>query len=220
MAFNVVLGGQTFTEAVAGTHKGKVPRDRAVCREYPFVFLISYFLSDYNLLMSTVLTCSEDGDIIGTIDKAEAHTGDGILHRAFSVFVFSPDGTQVLIQQRASGKLFAGLWANACCSHPRGEGSLEEEAMRRLQEECGFSCALHTKASFVYQAADPSGNGGEYEYDTVLTGKVDPSVALRPDPAEIAEIRWVDIDDLRIDLDENPERYAPWFAPALFEALS
>lgn len=42
----------------------------------------------------------------------------GLLHRAFSVFLFDESG-RLLLQQRADEKItFANMWTNTCCSHP------------------------------------------------------------------------------------------------------
>ena len=85
---------------------------------------------------------------IGTMDKAEAHR-IGRLHRAFSVFIVH--GGKMLLQRRNSKKYHSGgLWANACCSHPRKGESLEAAAARRLSEELGISCAVTELFSFVY----------------------------------------------------------------------
>ena len=75
-----------------------------------------------------------NGQAIGTMDKMAAHRC-GVLHRAFSVFIFNAKG-QLLLQQRAFNKYHSGgLWTNTCCSHPRpGEFTLDA-AHRRLQEE-------------------------------------------------------------------------------------
>lgn len=89
-------------------------------------------------------------NVTGSCGKQEAHE-KGLLHRAFSIFIFrkilkdNPDGTrtfhvQLLIQRRAAGKYHsAGLWANSCCSHPRKNESMEEAIVRRLTEETGLT---------------------------------------------------------------------------------
>jgi isopentenyl-diphosphate delta-isomerase len=49
----------------------------------------------------------------------------------------------------------------------------------------------------------------------VLLGRVPAGAALRADPAEIDDVRWVSLDDLRQELHEDPARYAPWLAGVL-----
>ena len=138
-----------------------------------------------------------------------------MLHKAFSIFVFTPDRSKLLIQKRAPGKLFGNLWANTCCSHPREELPLEEEAAKRLQEECGFRCALTIHSSFIYRAHDPEGRGEEHELDTILIGEAEESVELDPDPEEITEMKWIAVTDLNADMQSHPNLYAPWFHQAL-----
>lgn len=169
-----------------------------------------------------VVVCDRDGTPTGTAGVLEAHQGAGILHKAFSIFVFRNEGTEVLLQQRSRHKrLFALRWANTCCSHPSpADGLLADTAARRLREELGFSVPVREAGSFVYRATDPNGDLSEYEHDTVLIGEAGDDVWVKPDPAEIADWRWVAVADLQRDLRENAERYAPWLPEALRIALS
>jgi isopentenyl-diphosphate delta-isomerase len=82
---------------------------------------------------------------------------------------------------------------------------------RRLREELGIACALHEAGALVYQAEDPGGRGAEHEYDVLLVGAVDPATPVHADRAEVAEWRWVNVEDLQKDLRRSPETYAPWF---------
>jgi isopentenyl-diphosphate delta-isomerase len=166
--------------------------------------------------MKHVVLCDEHGNSSGTMEIVAAHQGEGTLHRAFSVFVFRNGGSELLLQQRSAAKpLFPLLWANTCCSHPQQDEGIAESAEKRLQEEMGFTCPLKEIASFVYQARDPSGKGAEHEYDTVLMGMAPDDVAIEPDPAEVADWRWVNLEELQIELDETPELFAPWFPEAV-----
>jgi isopentenyl-diphosphate Delta-isomerase len=162
----------------------------------------------------TVILCDDRGRPTGTADLLEAHTGQGRLHLAFSVYVFKPDHRSILIQQRAGGKMLWPLvWANACCSHPRPGESPTEAGRRRLKEELGIDCDLKVGPAFVYRADDPAGRGVEHEYDILLTGTTDADPV--PDPNEVAAWQWMDVDALRKDMRERPERYAPWFHQGL-----
>ena len=87
----------------------------------------------------------------GTMEKMEAHR-KGLLHRAFSVFVFNQQG-DLLLQQRAVNKYHSGgLWTNTCCSHPAPGQKTEDAAVRRLREEMGFSTPLEEIFQFTYQS--------------------------------------------------------------------
>ena len=159
-----------------------------------------------------VVLCNDEGVPQGVCPIPEAHEGEGQLHLAFSVFVFRNDGSELLIQQRSEKKpLFPLIWANTCCSHPQDGDDIVASGEKRLQEECGFSLPLYEFVSFVYKAPDPHGNGTEFEHDTILLGQVSDTIELNPDPSEIAQLRWVSIEELQHDMRENPTKYAPWF---------
>ena len=148
---------------------------------------------------------------IGYGEKMDIHKR-GLLHRAFSVFLF--DGDQVLIQRRAEGKYHsAGLWANTCCSHPRAGETVYDAAVRRLYQECGIeNDALREAGHFVYRAVFPNGLT-EYEVDHVLVGKY--AGPFCPDPEEASELRYVPLSELKQDMLTSPEKYAAWFFTAL-----
>lgn len=153
-----------------------------------------------------VILVDADDNIIGTMQKMEAHI-KGRLHRAFSVFVFNTRG-ELLLQQRAFDKYHsAGKWTNTCCSHPRfGEETLDA-AHRRLKEEMGMSCQLGHEFSFVYQAEMPEGIS-ENEYDHVFFGISDE--LPEPNPSEVAAYRYIDMKELKADMQLNPDRYTAW----------
>jgi isopentenyl-diphosphate delta-isomerase len=159
-------------------------------------------------MQDQLIRVDKNDNELGFIDKAEAHDGRGILHRAFSIVIWNSAG-KMLIQKRSPHKrLWANHWANACCSHPRKGERLEEASHRRLKEELGFDTELEEIFSFVYQATFED-KGSEYEYDHVLMGSYDGEVM--PDPDEIAEYKWIQAEELQKDIEENPGVYAPWF---------
>lgn len=170
--------------------------------------------------MNSILLCDENGTLTGSADRAEAHAGKGMLHRAFSVFVFRRNGTELLIQRRSDRKtLFPLLWANTCCSHLREGEEVVAAGEQRLQDELGVSCVLTAGPSFVYRAEDPQGKGSEYEYDTILTGEVTDDPTVTPNPEEIADWKWVTLTKLGEDIAANPKQFAPWFILGLAIAL-
>ncbi len=137
----------------------------------------------------------------------EAHQ-KAVLHRAFSVFVLNDKG-ETMLQQRAAHKYHSPLlWTNTCCSHQRiGETNLEA-GRRRLQEEMGFVTELSELFSFIYKA--PFDNGlTEHELDHVLLGHFNGAPDINPE--EVASWKWMSLDKISKDLDENPESYTAWF---------
>ncbi|SOD62550.1 isopentenyl-diphosphate delta-isomerase [Streptomyces zhaozhouensis] len=157
-----------------------------------------------------------DGGPTGSATVADAHTAPGRLHRAFSVLLLDTEG-RMLLQRRAAVKTrFALRWANACCGHPTPGDSLIEDAALRLREEIGVrDTALHRAGVYVYRAEDPATGRVEHEYDHVLVGRVPVGAELRPDPEEVAEVRWVAPGLLRDELAETPDRFAPWLGGVL-----
>ena len=172
--------------------------------------------------MNRTVTLTDDaGTALGEMDLLAAHTNGGTLHRAISVYIFDAKKTLILLQQRSLEKfLFAGIWANACCSHPFSGESAIAAGERRLMEEMGFTCSLTEGSTFVYRAEDPQGEGVEHEYDIILTGTSDPAMPIKPDPKEVADWKWVKINELQADMQKNPTLYAPWFHLGLPKALS
>lgn len=150
-----------------------------------------------------------DGDdqVIGYDTKAACHDGDGKLHRAFSVFLFNPRG-ELLLQQRAAGKrLWPGIWANSCCSHPRkGEETLDA-AHRRVREELNAESSVRFLFKFEYHARWQD-LGSEHELCHVFAGPWQGEVQVNP--TEIAATRWISPDDLDRELRERPAPYSPW----------
>ncbi len=169
----------------------------------------------------TVIATDESGNDLGDIGLLAAHTGTGMLHKAFSVYVFSENGKELLIQKRSDKKmLWPLIWANTCCSHPHREETSEKAGQRRLQEELGFTVSLSEGLSFVYRALDPSGKGVEHEYDTILTAKMAKNIVVQPNPDEVAEWKWIDLQSLQADMQEKKDLYAPWFHLGLPKAIS
>jgi isopentenyl-diphosphate Delta-isomerase len=158
--------------------------------------------------MNDMVVLVDENDIhTGLMPKLEAHE-QGLLHRAFSVFLFNTRG-EMLLQKRAADKYHsAGLWSNACCSHPRPGERTADAAKRRLAEEMGMSCELTEVFCFIYKAALEN-NLTEYEFDHVFAGVTDNVPA--PDDAEVADWRYMNMADLETALANNPQEYTAWF---------
>lgn len=153
-----------------------------------------------------ILVDEQDREI-GSMHKADAHRGSGVLHRAFSLFVFNPAG-ELLLQQRADAKrLWGGYWSNTCCSHPRRGETLDYAVHRRLREELGFDTALDFLFKFQYQAQFDA-DGAEHELCSVYVGRGEGPVRVNPN--EIAAVRWIAPDALEREMAVETH-FTPWF---------
>ncbi len=155
-----------------------------------------------------LILVNDNDDIIGYKSKAECHDGDGILHRAFSIFIFN-SSKQVLMQKRSIKKrLWPLFWSNSCCSHPRKSEDNEFATQRRLKEELG----IHTPLKFIFKFqyhAKLDNKGAEHENCSVYIGKTDKEIIANPD--EIAEWKFFDLSELADELLRHPESFTPWF---------
>lgn len=166
--------------------------------------------------MEKVVLVDMDDNEIGQEEKMAAHE-KGLLHRAFSVFLFR--GNEILIQKRASSKYHCGgLWTNTCCSHPRKGETVTEAAIRRLKEEMGINLSKVKEVdSIIYHY--PFENGlTEFEFDHLLVGEYDGT--WKCDPNEVDDVKWVSLDFLKEDIRRNTKAYTPWFVIALHRILS
>ena len=154
-----------------------------------------------------VILVDERDQELDTMEKMEAHK-KGLLHRAFSVFIFDTGG-RMLLQQRAEKKYHGGLlWTNACCSHPFPAERVEDAALRRLNEELGFGTELKKIFAFVYKA-QVENDLIEHEYDHVFAGEYEG--AIHPDPNEVAATAYYTVEEIEAMLEEQPSAFTSWF---------
>ncbi|MGJ1304865.1 isopentenyl-diphosphate Delta-isomerase [Sphingobacterium thalpophilum] len=155
-----------------------------------------------------VILVDSNDKMIGSMEKYEAHE-KGLLHRAFSVFLFN-DQDELLLQQRALSKYHCGgLWTNSCCSHQRLEESNIEAAKRRLMEELGITAtALQDVFSFVYKAQFDNGLT-EHEFDYVLFGKFNGTPEINEE--EVATTKYMNQQEIQNEIQRSPEQFTPWF---------
>lgn len=155
-----------------------------------------------------LILVDHDDREIGFLSKAASHDGSGVLHRAFSLFLFNEDG-ELLLQKRGSGKrLWPGFWSNSCCSHPRRGESMVVATRRRLRDELNIEAQLEFVYKFAYTAAFGTA-GSENELCHVYLGSIDNSV--RPNDHEIDSIRFVRPQELTREQTESPAQFTPWF---------
>ena len=159
------------------------------------------------MIEEQIILVDKDDKQVGLMSKLEAHE-KGVLHRAFSIFIFNSK-YELLLQKRASSKYHSGgLWTNTCCSHPReGEDTLDA-ANRRLNEEMGIKTSLRKVYDFIYKA-ELDNQLTEHEFDHVFYGVFDNDPILNKDEAE--DFKWVDMETLNNDIIKDEDNYTVWF---------
>lgn len=157
--------------------------------------------------LEEVVLVDKNGSPIGAMEKLEAHK-KGLLHLAFSVFIFNAKG-QLLLQQRALTKYHsAGLWTNTCCSHPRPGENILKAAKRRLVEEMGITSELTLNGFFTYCTHFENGLT-EHEYDYVYTGVSDAKPILNKE--EVGNYKWQSMESIRQEIKDSPKKFTSWF---------
>lgn len=170
--------------------------------------------------MQEVILVNENDEQIGTMEKLQAHR-EGLLHRAFSIFLFN-DNNEMLLQQRAATKYHSpNHWTNSCCSHPAPGESLEQATARRLKEECGLSnIKLQQQFSFIYKTDFENGLI-EHELDYVFTGLYNTLPTIIPE--EASAYRFISMSDLLTEVEKSPGKFTVWFKlalPSVIEKMS
>jgi isopentenyl-diphosphate delta-isomerase len=157
--------------------------------------------------MTLTIPAWVDGDLVA-VEKLEVHRR-GLRHPAVSIFVM--DGSRTLIQRRALGKYHTpGLWANACCTHPRWGEEPVACAHRRLHEELGIRARDLRWRDRIEYRADVGGGMVEHERVEIFTAAHDARREPSPDPAEVMAVRWVGLDELAAEIAARPEAFTPW----------
>ena len=154
-----------------------------------------------------VILVDEQDNPIGLEEKMSAHE-KGLLHRAFSILIFNEE-MKMLIHKRAESKYHCGgLWTNACCSHPRDQETLLQAARRRAQEELGLSITPEYLGNFIYQSEFSNGLT-EHEFDHVFCAQT--NLLPNPNPEEVADIEYLNAEQLILKIQSNPSAFTPWF---------
>ena len=154
-----------------------------------------------------VILVDENDNSTGFLEKIEAHK-KGLLHRAFSIFIFNSGG-EMLLQQRAMNKYHSGgLWTNACCGHPNPGEEVLMAAQRRLKEEMGFEVPLEKVFDFVYNTKLDNGLT-EHEFDHVFAGQYNNPVNFNKE--EVMDYCYKAVPEIKLALQIYPKQYTAWF---------
>jgi len=166
-------------------------------------------------MYDSLILVDENDNEIGVLDKTSVHQ-KGILHRAFSAFIFNSKG-ELLIQQRAEEKYHsAGLWSNTCCSHPYHGEKIPDAVNRRLKEEMGLQCTTQFKFCFTYKTDFDNGLI-EHEFDHVYFGESDDLPV--PNGEEVKAFKYITLQNLQEQIALHPEKYTAWMKICLPKVL-
>lgn len=193
------------------------------------VDLSKYDAEQSRLMEERCILVDDQDRPLGAADKKTCHLmeniNQGLLHRAFSVFLFRPSDGKLLLQQRASEKItFPDMWTNTCCSHPLDdfeEEKVEEEqqgvkvaASRKLEHELGIPrdqtpIDKYQYLTRIHYLAPSNGPWGEHEIDYILflTG----DVTVTPNPNEIRDHKYVSKEELQAMFEDSSNSFTPWF---------
>ncbi|KAI0932172.1 hypothetical protein AcW2_000869 [Taiwanofungus camphoratus] len=193
------------------------------------VDLSKYDAEQSRLMDERCILVDEQDRPLGAADKKTCHLMEninkGLLHRAFSAFVFRPDDGKLLLQQRATEKItFPDMWTNTCCSHPLDdfeEEKVEENqlgvkvaASRKLEHELGIPQSQSPVDQFQYLTrihylAPSNGLWGEHEIDYILF--LTANVTVKPNLNEIRDYKYVDKAELQAMFEDPANSFTPWF---------
>lgn len=161
--------------------------------------------------MENVILVDKNDNQIGVEEKIKAHK-EAKLHRAISIFIFNSKN-ELMLQKRAKNKYHCGgLWSNTVCSHPNPDETVEEAVHRRLNQEMGFDCDMKEIFSFIYTIKFDNGLT-ENEFDHVFIGKYEKNPVLNRE--EAGGFKWITIDELKKEINKNPEKYTYWMKQIL-----
>ncbi|KIW63705.1 isopentenyl-diphosphate delta-isomerase [Phialophora macrospora] len=202
--------------------------------------LAGYDEEQIRLMDEMCIVLDRDDAPIGSASKKACHLmsniNQGLLHRAFSAFLFDPTSKKLLLQQRASEKItFPDMWTNTCCSHPlahpaeTGNGDLlsnvegaKRAAQRKLGHELGIPASQVPVSNFnfltrIHYLAPSDGKWGEHEIDYILF--IEANVTLDINTNEVQDTRWVSPEELKqmfkdVESQSGKDqglKYTPWF---------
>jgi len=162
-----------------------------------------------------VILVDQDDNPIGKEDKVKCHLPNGKLHRAFTALIFNGDG-KLLLTKRSEGKmLWPNDWDGTVASHPRESETYVSSAERRMPEEIGISCKMNYVNKFEYHVLYKD-IGSENEICGTLIGMVDSFDNSCMIKDEISEVKWINPDELKSELEQNRDTYCPWMVIALY----
>ena len=161
-----------------------------------------------------ILIVNGNDQVVGQDTRENVHFGNGILHRAITIFIFN-DKKEILLTKRSfSKKLWPDFWDTSCSTHVLQNEAYEQAGERRLYDELGFSCKLKLISKFQYQAKFKN-IGSENEICALLIGNY--AGDINPNSDEISNYKWIGIEQLKNEI--NNADISPWLKIAFEKYL-
>ena len=162
-----------------------------------------------------VILVDKEDNPIGKEDKVKCHLPNGKLHRAFTALIFNGEG-KLLLTKRSEGKmLWPNDWDGTVASHPRESETYVSSAERRMPEEIGIDCEMNYVNKFEYHVPYKD-IGSENEICGTLIGTIDNFDESSMIKDEISEIKWINPNELKNEIEQNRDAYCPWMVIALY----
>jgi len=162
-----------------------------------------------------VILVDQDDNPIGKEEKVKCHLPNGKLHRAFTALIFNGEGKLLLTKRSESKMLWPNDWDGTVASHPRESETYVLSAERRMPEEIGVACKMNYVNKFEYHVPYKD-IGSENEICGTLIGMVDDFDESSLIKDEISQIKWINPDELKNELEQNNDAYCPWMVIALY----
>ncbi|KAH9887188.1 isopentenyl-diphosphate delta-isomerase [Xylariomycetidae sp. FL2044] len=225
----------TTTTTTSTTTSQPAPSAETLLRLFPDIDTSSTELEGHDaeqirLMDEVCIVLDNDDNPIGTASKKLCHLmtniDKGLLHRAFSCFLFD-EQNRLLLQQRATEKItFPDMWTNTCCSHPLGipgetganlpdsVAGVKRAAQRKLDHELGIKQEQVPFDDFkfltrIHYKAPSDGKWGEHEIDYILFIKA--KVDLDPNLNEVRDTNYVTAAELKAMFADRSLKFTPWF---------
>ena len=181
------------------------------------LFLVKNLKAHYSgdRMEEYVILVDQNDNPIGKEEKVKCHLPNGKLHRAFSALIFNGEGKLLLTKRSESKMLWPNDWDGTVASHPRESETYVSSAERRMPEEIGIGCKVSYVNKFEYHVPYKD-IGSENEICGTLIGTIDSFDNSRLIKDEISDIKWINPDELKNELEQNRDAYCPWMAIALY----
>ncbi len=184
-------------------------------------------------MKNELIHVNTNDQVVGYGEKISTHKA-GLLHRAFSLFIYSKNDKKFLLQKRSIEKYHSGgKWSNACCSHPYRNETWYESLQRSASDELnltldihkGINCNSKTEpqyiddnlffaGTFMYYSDYKELSEHEFDYVFIYVMNYDKQ-NINFNESEVSAIEWLTLSDIDEWIEKHPNDFSSWFNNAL-----